>query len=228
MVLKLALMNIFIVGTCFAQAPTPAQVKSINASTPTPTPTGTPLEKVTDKNKSHKKGFKRMYALFDTTLGKIKVELFFDKAPETVNNFVDLAEGNKEYKDPNSGTKKKGHFYDGLTFHRTIPKFMIQGGDPLGTGTGGPGYQFKDEIYPDLQFDKEGVLAMANAGKDTNGSQFFITVARTEWLNGKHTIFGQVVEGMDVVKKISETPRDQMTDAPLKPVKINKVTIIRK
>lgn len=237
MISNLVFGLIFACGVAFAQTPTPAttpaapipaQIKSINASTPAPTPTGTPEEKTTDTKKSHKKGYKKMYALFDTTLGKIKIDLFFDKAPETVNNFADLAEGKKEYKDPTSGNKKKGHFYDGLVFHRVIPKFMIQGGDPLGNGTGGPGYQFKDEIYPDLHFDKEGMLAMANAGKDTNGSQFFITVARTPWLDGKHTIFGEVVEGMDVVKKISETPRDQMNDTPLKPVKINKVTIIRK
>ncbi len=221
----------------------------LHAQTPSPAPTATekqPEEKLTtpaaeptaaatpdkdskEKNKKPaKKGYKNMFALFDTTMGKIKVRLFYDKAPETVNNFTDLAEGKKEWKDPSSGNKKKSHFYDGLTFHRVIPKFMIQGGDPAGNGTGGPGYMFKDEIFPDLHFDKPGILAMANAGRDTNGSQFFITVAPTSWLDGKHTIFGEVTEGMDVVKKISEAPRDQMNDSPLKAIKINKVTIERK
>jgi peptidyl-prolyl cis-trans isomerase A (cyclophilin A) len=232
-----------ITGQVFAQTPTattpagtavPAkdgapEIKSVAqppvAATAAPTPEETPKE---TKKKPGKRGYKNMFALFDTSLGKIKVRLFYDKAPYTVNNFVDLAEGKKEWKDPASGMKKKSHFYDGLTFHRVIPKFMIQGGDPAGNGTGGPGYLFKDEIYPDLHFDKAGILAMANAGRDTNGSQFFITVAPTTWLDGKHTIFGEVTEGMDIVKKISEAPRDQMNDTPLKAIKINKVTIERK
>ena len=214
-----------------AEAPAPANpspVASIAPSTSAaPAAESTPSEKA-KKTKTAKKGIKAMYVTFETTLGKFKAKLFFDKAPETVNNFVDLAEGNKEWKDPVTGNKKKSHFYDGLIFHRVIPKFMIQGGDPAGNGTGGPGYQFKDEINADAHFDKPGILAMANAGKDTNGSQFFITVAPTNWLDGKHTIFGEVTEGMDVVKKISETPRDQMNDMPLKPVKITNVTIQRK
>jgi len=226
-------------GQLYAQTSTPTsttpgenspEIKSVTppaAETAVPTP-----EEITTKEQPKKKpgkrGYKNMFALLDTSMGKIKVRLFYDKAPETVNNFVDLAEGKKEWKEPSSGNKKKSHFYDGLTFHRVIPKFMIQGGDPVGNGTGGPGYLFKDEIYPDLHFDKPGILAMANAGRDTNGSQFFITVAPTSWLDGKHTIFGEVVEGMDVVKKISEAPRDQMNDTPLKPIKINKLTIERK
>jgi peptidyl-prolyl cis-trans isomerase A (cyclophilin A) len=222
----------------YAQTPTPAttgtpttanssapQIKSV-APPPSPSPEGE--EEASKDKKNKKKGYKTMFALLDTTLGKIKIRLYLDKTPKTVNNFVDLAEGKKEYKDPMTGQKKKSHFFDGLIFHRVIPKFMIQGGDPAGNGTGGPGYTFEDEFYPDLHFDKEGMVAMANRGKDTNGSQFFITVAPTTWLDGKHTIFGEVVEGMDVVKKIADTPRDKMNDSPLKPVKINKVTIIRK
>jgi peptidyl-prolyl cis-trans isomerase A (cyclophilin A) len=217
-------------------APVPPEIQP-----PAPAPTTADASKeekkesktkiITTNSEEHlkkRKGFKTMYALFDTTLGKIKCKLFYDKAPLTVETFTGLAEGKKEFKDPNTGEKKKGHFYDGLTFHRVIPKFMIQGGDPLGNGTGGPGFQFKDEIYPDLHFDKGGILAMANSGKDTNGSQFFITTDPTPWLDGHHTIFGEVVEGMDVLKKISETPRDMTNDKPLKPVKINKLTIIRK
>lgn len=173
-----------------------------------------------------KKGFKKMFALFDTTMGKFKVKLFFDKAPKTVENFVDLAEGKKDWTDSTTKQKKKSHFYDGLIFHRVIPDFMIQGGDPLGKGIGGPGYQFNDEFYPDLHHDKPGMMSMANAGPNTNGSQFFITTAATPWLDGKHSIFGEVVEGMDVVTKISKTPRDP-NDLPKTPVKINKVTIIR-
>ncbi|MCC6278759.1 MAG: peptidylprolyl isomerase [Oligoflexia bacterium] len=167
-----------------------------------------------------------MFALFDTTLGKFKVRLFFDKAPKTVANFTELAEGLKVWTDPKTKEKKKTRFYDGLVFHRVIPNFMIQGGDPAGNGTGGPGYTFKDEFYPDLKHDKPGILSMANAGRDTNGSQFFVTVAATPWLDNKHTIFGEVVEGYDVVKAISETPKDG-SDRPLKEVKINKVDIIR-
>ena len=230
------LTTLLIAGTTYAQTSTPASVATPAAgATVTPAsdaavskPEDVAKDKDQTKKKPGKKGYKNMFALFDTSMGKIKVRLFYDKAPNTVDNFVDLAEGKKEWKDPSSGNKKKSHFYDGLTFHRVIPKFMIQGGDPAGNGTGGPGYLFKDEIYPDLHFDKPGILAMANAGRDTNGSQFFITVAPTTWLDGKHTIFGEVTEGMDIVKKISEAPRDQMNDTPLKTIKINKLTIERK
>src|SRR5438309_4722650 len=137
------------------------------------------------------------YAAFDTTEGKFKIKLFADKAPNTVSNFVSLADG----------TKTGKPFYNGTVFHRVIPDFMIQGGDPEGTGRGGPGYQFADECPPGgPAFDRAGLLAMANAGPNTNGSQFFVTVAATPWLNGKHTIFGEVVEGMDVVNAISTAP----------------------
>ncbi len=158
-----------------------------------------------------------LYARFETNLGEIVCRLFPEAAPKTVDNFVGLAQGSKEYLDPKSGQRVRRPFYDGLTFHRVIPDFMIQGGCPLGTGTGGPGYKFEDEFSPNLGFDKPGKLAMANAGPNTNGSQFFITVAATPWLNRHHTIFGEVVAGLDVVNKICQTPRDR-SDRPRTPV----------
>lgn len=166
-----------------------------------------------------------LYAVFETTLGRIVCRLFPDKAPETVKNFVGLANGTKRWKDERKRTWVERRYYDGLTFHRVIPDFMIQGGDQLGTGTGGVGYTFKDEFSPDLKFDKPGGLAMANAGPNTNGAQFFITVAPTEWLNNHHTIFGQVVEGQQVADAITQVPRDS-NDTPRTPVVINKVVIV--
>jgi peptidyl-prolyl cis-trans isomerase A (cyclophilin A) len=163
-------------------------------------------------------------AVIETSKGTITCELFDKQTPATVANFVGLADGTKEYKDPKTGQMKKTHFYDGLVFHRVIPNFMIQGGDPLGTGTGGPGYQFQDEIVTALVFDKPGKLAMANAGPGTNGSQFFITVAPTPWLNGHHTIFGQVTQGQDVANAIANVPHDA-SDRPQTPVVIKHVTI---
>ncbi len=163
-------------------------------------------------------------AVIETSKGTIECALFEKETPITVANFTGLATGTKEYKDPKTGTAKKSAFYDGIIFHRVIPNFMIQGGDPLGQGTGGPGYQFADEIVPTLGFDKPGKLAMANAGPGTNGSQFFITTAPTPWLNGKHTIFGEVIKGYDVVEAISKVDRDP-SDRPKTPVVIKKVTI---
>lgn len=168
---------------------------------------------------------KNQTAVIKTTEGDITVKLFPDKAPKTVENFVGLATGKKEWTDPKSGKKMKGKsLYAGTIFHRVIPKFMIQGGDPLGTGTGGPGYRFEDEFDPSLTFSKPGILAMANAGPGTNGSQFFITVEQTPWLNNRHTIFGEVTKGMDVVKKIVSAPRGA-GDKPNKDIKIKKVEI---
>src|SRR5271155_4516324 len=141
-----------------------------------------------------------------TNRGDVVIRLFPDHAPKTVRNFVELAEGSREWTDPRTRKASKERLYDGTIFHRVIPDFMIQGGDPLGTGTGGPGYKFADEIHPDLQFTKPYLLAMANAGPGTNGSQFFITTAATPWLNGRHTIFGQVSQGYDAVAKIEGTP----------------------
>ena len=166
-----------------------------------------------------------LYATFDTTEGQFTVQLFSKDAPKTVENFVGLATGTKEWTDPNTGKKVTGKsLYEGTIFHRIIPDFMIQGGDPLGRGTGGPGYKFEDEFSPTDNFDKPGILAMANAGPNTNGSQFFITVVPTQWLNRKHTIFGEVVSGMDVVMKMSKVERGP-GDRPKTDVKIESITI---
>lgn len=169
---------------------------------------------------------KGLFAIIETTEGTIKVKLFEKQTPKTVANFVDLAEGRKEWIDPKTGEKTKRRFYDGLIFHRVIPNFMIQGGCPLGNGMGGPGYKFEDEFVDELKFDRPGLLAMANSGPNTNGSQFFITVAQTPWLNNRHTIFGEVVEGYEVVKKISEVQRDAR-DKPLQDVVIKSIKIRR-
>jgi peptidyl-prolyl cis-trans isomerase A (cyclophilin A) len=166
------------------------------------------------------------YAVFDTSEGTIVCRLFEKEAPQTVANFVGLAEGTKEFKDPRTGQKVKRPFYDGLSFHRVIPQFMIQGGCPLGTGTGDPGYRFADEFHPSLRHDKPGKLSMANAGPNTNGSQFFLTVAPTPWLDNKHAIFGEVVEGMDLAIKISEVPRGA-GDKPKVPVVVKSLKIER-
>ena len=167
------------------------------------------------------------YANFDTSEGSIVVRLFEKDAPITVKNFVELAEGTREWTDPRDRQKKKAPLYNGTIFHRVIPNFMIQGGDPTGTGMGGPGYQFQDETKGSPhRFDKAGKLAMANAGPGTNGSQFFITVAATDWLTGNHTIFGEVVEGQDVVDKITKLPRNRQ-DKPDKDVVLNSVAIER-
>ena len=165
-------------------------------------------------------------ATLQTNQGRIVLRLFPDHAPKTVRNFVELAEGGREWTDPATGRPTTAKLYDGTIFHRVIPDFMIQGGDPLGSGRGGPGYQFADEIHPDLRFDRAHLLAMANAGPGTNGSQFFITVAATPWLTGNHTIFGEVVEGQDIVNKISLVPRNSQ-DKPHKPVVLESVVIER-
>lgn len=159
-------------------------------------------------------------------LGNIVLKLYPEKTPVTVQNFVGLAEGTREFVNLKTGKKEKRPFYDGVIFHRVIPGFMIQTGDPLGTGRGGPGYKFQDEIVAELKFTGPGVLAMANSGPATNGSQFFITVAHTPRLNGKHTIFGKVVEGQDIVNRISKVPTGP-GDRPLKPVIMEKVIIKR-
>ena len=167
------------------------------------------------------------YAIFSTSEGSIVCRLFEKDAPKTVANFVDLAEGKREWTHPVSRKKSKDRLYDGTIFHRVIPDFMVQGGDPAGTGMGGPGYQFEDETKGSPhKFDKPGKLAMANSGPNTNGSQLFITVAPTAWLTGKHTIFGEVVEGQDVVDKIANLSRNRQ-DRPNTEVRVNSVKIER-
>jgi peptidyl-prolyl cis-trans isomerase A (cyclophilin A) len=167
------------------------------------------------------------YAVFETSEGTIVCRLFEQEAPITVKNFIELAEGSREWTHPHTRNKSQTPLYNGTIFHRVIPNFMIQGGDPAGTGTGGPGYQFQDETKGSPhKFDKPGKLAMANSGPNTNGSQFFITVAETLWLTGKHTIFGEVVEGQDVADKITQVPRNRQ-DKPNQDVVLNSVKIER-
>jgi peptidyl-prolyl cis-trans isomerase A (cyclophilin A) len=169
-----------------------------------------------------------LFAHFTTTEGSFTIRLFDEQAPKTVANFAGLAEGTKEWTDPRSGRKVKAPYYDGTIFHRVIAGFMIQGGDPLGQGTGGPGYNFEDEFHPKLRHSKAGVLSMANRGPNTNGGQFFITLAETPWLDNRHSVFGEVVQGMDVVTKIGSAPTSKPGDRPLKPITIQTVTIERK
>jgi peptidyl-prolyl cis-trans isomerase A (cyclophilin A) len=167
------------------------------------------------------------YAKLNTSEGVIVCRLFESDAPKTVANFIELAEGKREWTHPVSHAKSSAKLYDGTVFHRVIPSFMIQGGDPAGTGMGGPGYRFEDETKGSRHsFDAPGKLAMANAGPNTNGSQFFITVAPTQWLTGKHTIFGEVVEGYDVVEKIAAAPRNSQ-DKPHKAITVNTLEIDR-
>lgn len=165
-----------------------------------------------------------LYAIIYTSMGNIVCRLFEDRAPKTVANFVGLATGTKAWKDPATGKLKHSPLYSGTTFHRVIPDFMIQGGDPAGDGSGGPGYEFKDEIDTKFSFDRPGILAMANHGPDTNGSQFFITVAPATHLDGHYSVFGEVVSGQDVADAISKVPRDS-EDKPFSPVKIIRISI---
>ena len=169
----------------------------------------------------------QLYATLKTNHGDIQVQLFPDQAPQTVKNFVELAKGEREWTNPKTGQKTTDKLYDGTVFHRVISGFMIQGGDPLGNGTGGPGYQFQDEFHPDLAFDRPYLLAMANAGPGTNGSQFFITVAPTTWLNRKHTIFGEVADaaGQKVVDTIASVQTNPRTERPVNDVVIEAVVI---
>jgi peptidyl-prolyl cis-trans isomerase A (cyclophilin A) len=190
----------------------PAAAEPKAAETVKPKPAAKPKEK------------KEMIATIETNLGTVKIKLLPEKAPVTVANFTELAKGTKEWTDPKTGEKIKKKFYDGLIFHRVIPEFMIQGGCPIGRGTGGPGYRFQDEIDPGLKFDRPGILAMANSGPNTNGSQFFITEVPTPWLNGNHTIFGYVEEGMDIVKKIARQETG-FSDKPINDVVIKRIII---
>jgi peptidyl-prolyl cis-trans isomerase A (cyclophilin A) len=167
-----------------------------------------------------------LYATLKTNMGVIVIRLFDDKAPKTVENFVGLATGTKEWTDPRSGQKVKQPLYNGTIFHRVIPGFMIQGGDPLGRGTGGPGYRFADEFHPELRHNKAGILSMANAGPNTNGSQFFITLAPTPHLDNRHSVFGEVVQGQEVVVAIGNAPRGA-NDRPVKDAVLQEVVISR-
>lgn len=196
-----------------------------------PAPTTSPAPKKSSKTSAKEKKVaeapktsKQPIAIMKTSLGDITLKLFPDVAPKTVENFIGLATGKKEWTDPKTGKKVKGKpLYNGTIFHRVIEDFMIQGGDPIGNGTGGPGYEFGDEFSPSVRFDRAGLLAMANAGPGTNGSQFFITLAPTPHLNDHHTIFGEVTQGMDVVKKIVGVPKSN--DRPLTDVTIKSIQI---
>ena len=168
-----------------------------------------------------------LYAHFTTSEGNFTARLFDDATPNTVANFTGLADGSKEWTDPRTGQKVKKPYFNGTIFHRVIDGFMIQGGDPLGQGTGGPGYKFGDEFSPKRRHAKAGVLSMANSGPNTNGGQFFITLAATPWLDNRHSVFGEVTDGIDVVKKIGGTATSKPGDRPLKPITIQTVTIER-
>jgi len=168
-----------------------------------------------------------VYADFITSEGSFRIRLFDAEAPNTVANFVGLAEGTKEWTDPRNGRKVKQPYYDGIIFHRVISGFMIQGGDPLGKGIGGPGYEFADEFHPNLKHSKEGILSMANRGPNTNGGQFFITLGPTPHLNNRHSVFGEVESGMDVVRKIGTT-KTGANDRPVKDVVIQTIKIDRR
>ncbi len=168
-----------------------------------------------------------VYAHFTTTEGNFTARLFSADVPATVANFVGLAEGSKEWTDPRTGRRVKTPYYDGTIFHRVIDGFMIQGGDPLGQGTGGPGYTFADEFSPALRHNRAGILSMANRGPNTNGGQFFITLDATPWLDDRHSVFGEVVEGLDVVTRIGHTPTSKPGDRPLKPITVQSVRIER-
>jgi peptidyl-prolyl cis-trans isomerase A (cyclophilin A) len=199
------------------QKPAPRAVK------PAGQPEGKGKKKMANPSTGIPEGKGDLYAIFETSMGNITVRLFEKDAPETVANFVALATGAKEWTDPRNGKKTQAKLYDGTKFHRVIPDFMIQGGDPLGTGTGDPGYRFKDEFQSGRKFDKPGLLAMANAGPNTNGSQFFITEVATPHLNNRHTIFGEVVKGFELVPKIARAGNAKVTLQHVEIVRSEKV-----
>jgi len=207
-----------LLATGYSQTPAPTAKKKAATKSATPSTTAAKTDATTPAAQPT--------AVFDTTVGKLTCMLFPKEAPKTVTNFVGLANGTKEWTDRYSGKKKTGvPLYDGTIFHRVIPNFMIQGGDPLGNGTGDPGYSFEDEFSPSLQFDRPGRLAMANSGPSTNGSQFFITEVPVPHLNNKHTIFGQCDDAsIALVQKIARVPTGQ-NDKPLEAVKIKHITI---
>ena len=185
------------------------------------------LSSAASAGQTAKKPAGKVFAVFTTSEGAFTIELFEKDAPKTVENFIGLAEGTKEWTDPKTDAKVKKPYYNGLIFHRVIAGFMIQGGDPLGNGTGGPGYSFADEFGSGRKINKAGILAMANRGPNTNGGQFFITLAPQEHLTGKHTVFGEVTAGMDVVNKVGEA-KTAAGNKPVKPIVIQSVKIERK
>jgi len=187
----------------------------------------TQLKSFDEQPSDYVPGVGELHAVIETNHGTIEAKLFENRAPNTVANFVGLATGERTWEDPESGEEKNDPFYDGLIFHRVIDGFMLQGGDPTGTGRGGPGYQFEDEFHDELRHDREGRLSMANSGPDTNGSQFFITLRETPHLNDKHAVFGQVVDGMDVVRTIGQIETNA-NDRPLEEVAMTNVEIERR
>jgi peptidyl-prolyl cis-trans isomerase A (cyclophilin A) len=195
----------------------PASVPSLVPRAEAAPKAAEPKDRISMSNIPEGKG--DLYAVFQTSRGNLVIKLFEKDAPKTVANFVGLATGKQEWVDPRNGQKSKARLYDGTAFHRVIPQFMIQGGDPLGTGTGGPGFRFEDEFQSGRKFDRPGLLAMANAGPNTNGSQFFITEVPTPHLNNRHTIFGEVVKGQDLVPQIARAGNAQ--------TKLEKVDIVR-
>lgn len=204
---------------------TPTKSKSTTANSKAGT---TPTKAATSAATTKPASPAHPIAVFDTSKGKIACELFPDKAPKTVANFIGLAKGTKDWKHPYTGQDMKGTpLYDNTTFHRVIPNFMIQGGDPIGNGTGDPGYRFEDEFSPDLRFDVPGRLAMANSGPNTNGSQFFITEVPTPHLNDRHTIFGQCDQAsVDLVNRIARVATDPRNNRPLEPVTLKHIEIV--
>lgn len=229
-------------GGGVAQAAAPAATASAPTAKPSastsPRPSESKSASVGADSKAAPKGkVKKMFVTFEMEIdgkpaGKIKARLYHQWVPNTVENFVGLVEGTKPFQEdnpekPGRTREVKRPFYDGLTFHRVIPGFMIQGGDPRGDGRGGPGYQFKDEFHPSARHSRSGMLSMANAGPNTNGSQFFITLSEQSRLDNKHSVFGEVVEGLDVAEKIAKVAREPGLDKPYKPVVMKKVTIQR-
>jgi len=230
--MRTLLLGLSLTAALFAQTgTTPATkstaTKSKSATSKTKSATKAPAKAAASPATTKPASRANPLAIFDTSKGRIACELFPDKAPKTVANFIGLADGSKEWTDPRTGQKVTKPYYNGIIFHRVIDGFMIQGGDPKGKGIGGPGYEFDDEFHPNLKHSKEGMLSMANRGPHTNGGQFFITLAPTPHLNNRHSVFGEVESGMDVVRKIGST-KTGANDRPVKDVVIQTIKIERR